>query len=157
ADLLESPWAPAIAGVVTFAIVRLVWRSLAEPGVIHDERAYLLQAEIFARGHWTAPSPPLPDFFAQMHVFLQPALFAKYPPGHAVMLVPGIWIGLPGLMPAVLAGVTGGLTFWLARRLSNIWTALLTWLLWTTAPATLVWAASYFSESTSAVMWLIAG
>jgi hypothetical protein len=91
-----------------------------------------------------------------MHVFVEPAVFAKYPPGHALMLVPGIWLGLPGLMPAALAGVAGGLTFWLARRLANVWAALLTWLLWTTAPLTLVWATTYFSESTSAVMWLIA-
>jgi hypothetical protein len=156
AALLESPWAPALAGLVTVAIVRLVWRSLGEPGVVHDERAYLLQAEIFARGHWTVPTPPIPAFFEQMHVFVEPAVFAKYPPGHALMLVPGIWLGLPGLMPAVLAGVAGGLTFWLARRLANVWTALLTWMLWTTAPLTLVWATTYFSEGTSAVMWLIA-
>ena len=74
---------------------------------MHDERAYLLQAEIFAGGHWTAPSPPIAAFFEQMHVFIEPAVFAKYPPGHAVMLVPGMWVGLPGLMPALLAGVAG--------------------------------------------------
>jgi hypothetical protein len=154
--LLENAWAPAVLGSLTVLIVWFVWRSLSEPGVIHDERAYLLQAEIFARGHWTAPTPPIPAFFEQMHVFQEPAVFAKYPPGHALMLVPGVWLGLPGLMPALLAGVAGGLTFWLARRLTNIWTALLTWMLWTTAPATLIWATTYFSESTSAVMWLVA-
>jgi hypothetical protein len=136
--------------------VRFVWRSFAEPGVVHDERAYLLQAEIFARGHWTAARPPIAAFFEQMHVFVEPEVFAKYPPGHAMMLVPGVWLGMPGLMPAVMVGTAGALTFWLARRLSNVWTALLTWLLWTTAPVTLLWAASYFSESTTLVMWLAA-
>jgi hypothetical protein len=91
-----------------------------------------------------------------MHVFVDPAVFAKYPPAHALMLVPGVWLGMPGLMPAVMAGIAGALTFWLARRLSNPWTALLTWLLWTTAPVTLFWAASYLSESTTTVMWLVA-
>lgn len=153
---LQSRWAPAVAGVLTFLIVRTVWRSFGEPGVIHDERATLLQAEIFARGRWTAPSPPIAAFFEQMHVFVEPAVFAKYPPGHALMLVPGIWLGLPGLMPAALAGLAGGMTFWLARRLSNVWTAALTWMLWTTAPVTLLWATSYMSESTSTVMWLAA-
>src|SRR5436853_7286648 len=91
-----------------------------------------------------------------MHVFVEPAVFAKYPPAHAMMLVPGIWLGMPGLMPALMAGLAGALTFWLARRLSNVWVALLTWLLWTTAPATLPWATSYLSESTTTVMWLAA-
>jgi len=48
--LLSNHWSPAIAGLVTFAIVRIVWGSFHEPGIVHDERAYLLQAEIFARG-----------------------------------------------------------------------------------------------------------
>ena len=156
AAFLRSPWAPAALGLVTIIIVRFVWRSFGEPGVIHDERAYLLQAEIFARGRWTASPPPIAAFFEQMHVFVEPAVFAKYPPAHAMMLVPGIWLGMPGLMPALLAGIAGALTFWLARRLSNAWTALLTWMLWTTAPLTLVWATSYLSESTTTVMWLAA-
>lgn len=156
AAFLESRWAPAVCGVVTMLAVRFVWGSFGEPGTVHDERAYLLQAEIFARGHWTAARPPIPAFFEQMHVFVEPAVFAKYPPVHAMMLVPGIWLGMPGLMPALLAGVAGAQTFWLARRLSNPWTALFTWLLWTTAPVTLVWAASYFSEATTTVMWLTA-
>ena len=57
---LRGPWAPAALGLLTIVAVRFVWRSFGEPGVIHDERAYLLQAEIFARGRWTAPSPPIP-------------------------------------------------------------------------------------------------
>jgi hypothetical protein len=156
AAFLQSPWVPAVLGLLTIVVVRFVWRSFGEPGVIHDERAYLLQAEIFARGRWTASPPPIAAFFEQMHVFVEPAVFAKYPPAHAMMLVPGIWFGMPGLMPALLAGIAGALTFWLARRLSNAWTALLTWMLWTTAPLTLVWATSYLSESTTTVMWLAA-
>ena len=154
--LLSSRWAPAVAGVVTLVIVRIVWGSFHEPGTVHDERAYLLQAEIFARGHWTAPAPPLAAFFEQMHVFIEPAVFAKYPPAHALTLAPGIWLGRPGLMPALMTGLCGALVFSLARRLANEWTALITWWLWTTAWATLLWSASYLSETTSAAMWLIA-
>ena len=145
--MLAGRWAPWIAGAVTFGIVRFVWGSLAEPGIVHDERAYLLQAAIFAHGHWTAPSPPIPAFFEQMHVFVEPAVFAKYPPGHALTLVPGIWFGLPGLMPALLAGLAGASIYWLARRVSNTWTALLTWFLWTTSPAALIWATTTFRRA----------
>jgi dolichyl-phosphate-mannose-protein mannosyltransferase len=156
AGFLAGSAAPFLAGLVTAFSVWFVWRSLHEPGVVHDERAYLLQAAIFSRGHWTAASPPLATFFEQMHVFIEPAVFAKYPPAHALTLVPGIWLGLPGLMPIVLAGVSGALVFWIARRLANVWTALLTWWLWTTAWVTLYWSASYFSEVTSTAAWLVA-
>src|SRR5215813_3861086 len=100
-DFLAGPLAPLLAGLGTALCVCFVWRSLHEPGVVHDERAYLLQAEIFSRGHWTAASPPLATFFEQMHVFIEPAVFAKYPPAHTLLLVPGVWLGLPGLMPAL--------------------------------------------------------
>jgi hypothetical protein len=153
---LAGPLAPLLAGVATALIACVVWRSLHEPGVVHDERAYLLQAGIFARGHWTAASPPLARFFEQMHVFIEPAVFAKYPPGHALTLVPGIWLGLPGLMPVMMTGLSGMLLFCVARRLANEWTALLTWWLWTTAWVTLYWSASYFSEVTSTATWLLA-
>jgi len=156
ATFLSGAWSPVVAGAVTVLFVRIVWRSFHEPGVVHDERAYLLQAEIFASGRWTAPSPPIAAFFEQMHVFIEPAVFAKYPPAHALTLVPGIWLGLPGLMPALMTGIAGALVFWLARRLANEWTALLTWWLWTTAWATLMWSTSYFSETTSTAVWLIA-
>jgi hypothetical protein len=153
---LAGSLAPALAGLGTAFIVFFVWRSLHEPGVVHDERAYLLQAQIFSRGHWTAAPPPLAAFFEQMHVFIEPGVFAKYPPGHALTLVPGIWLGLPGLMPVLLAGLSGTLVFWLSRRLANEWVALLTWWLWTTAWVTLHWSASYFSEATSTATWLVA-
>ena len=156
ATFLSGAWSPVVAGIVTMLLVRIVWGSFHEPGIVHDERAYLLQAEIFASGRWTAPSPPIAAFFEQMHVFIEPAVFAKYPPAHALTLVPGIWLGLPGLMPALMTAIAGALVFWLARRLANEWTALLTWWLWTTAWATLMWSTSYFSETTSTAMWLIA-
>jgi hypothetical protein len=156
ATFLSGDWSPVVAGIVTVLCVRVVWGSFHEPGAAHDERAYLLQAAIFASGHWTAPSPPIATFFEQIHVFIEPAVFAKYPPAHALTLTPGIWLGLPGLIPSLMTGIAGALVFWIARRLANEWTALLTWWLWTTAWATLVWSASYFSETTSTAMWLIA-
>jgi hypothetical protein len=156
ASWLASRWAPFLAGLLTLIAVRIVWGSFSEPGIIHDERAYLLQASIFSQGKWTLPSPPLPAFFEQMHVFVEPAVFAKYPPGHALALALGAWLGLPGLMPALLAALSGALIFWIARRLANEWVALITWWLWTTGWANLYWAASYFSETTSTALWWLA-
>ena len=152
---LSSSWAPRIAGALTAVFTLFVWGSFAEPGVVHDEQAYLLQARIFAGGHWTGPVPPLPEFFEQTHVFVEPHLAAKYPPGHSLLLVPGIWLGLAGLVPLILSGVAGSLVFAIARRIGESTVALMTWALWSTSAASLYWRATYFSQSTSGVLWLL--
>jgi hypothetical protein len=153
---LASAWAPVILGAVSAVICWYVWGSLSEPGLVHDERAYTLQAQIFAGGHWAGPTPPVQDFFEQMHVFLEPGLAAKYPPGHSLVLVPGFWLGLPGLMPVVFSGLAGALVFAIARRIADSTIALFTWAFWSTSPAALTWQASYFSQTTSLVLWLVA-
>ncbi len=155
AHALESRWTPLVIGLLTAVVMTWVWGSLDQVAPIHDEASYLVQAKIFATGHWVAPGRPLPEFFEQYHVFVTPVLTSKYPPGHALLLVPGIWLGLPGLMPVVLAGVAGALLFVIARRLSNVWVALLAWLLWLTAPGVAEFIPSYMSETTSTVLWLV--
>jgi hypothetical protein len=83
-----------------------------------------------------------------------PRLAPKYPPGHALALVPGIWLGLPGLMPVLLGGVAGGLLFALARRLAGGWVAALAWTIWLSSSTGNMWRCTYLSESTSTVAWL---
>ncbi len=153
---LGSRWAPIAAGVLTALLLAWFWGGLNVPGAIHDERAYLVQARLLAHFSWTAPTPPIPLFWEMAHVFVEPALFAKYPPGHAPLLVPGVWLGLEGLVPVLLAALSAGLIFWLARRLAGPWVAVLTWGIWTAAPQTLVWHASYFSQVTTTPLWLLA-
>ncbi len=153
---VSRPAMPVFAGFVTAAMVLTFWGSLTGPGVFHDERAYLVQARLLAAFSWTAPSPPLPEFWEMAHMFVVPAIFAKYPPGHAPLLVPGIWLGMPGLVPVLLAGLAGGLVFALGRRVAGAWTALAAWALWTSSPFVLLWQSSYFSEVTTAALWLLA-
>jgi hypothetical protein len=152
---VESRWAPLAIFAATALFLAWVWGSLAEPAFIHDEAAYLLQARIFASGRLAAPPPPLPEFFEQYHVLVAPRLAPKYPPGHALLLVPGIWLGVPGLVPVLLGGVSGGLLFALARRLAGAWVALLAWLLWLSAPALNLWRCTYLSQSTSTAVFLL--
>jgi hypothetical protein len=152
---LTHAWAPYLLGGVTALLMWYVWGSLNEPGVVHDERAYLLQARTFAAGRWTGEVPPLPEFFEQMHVFVVPHLAAKYPPGHALLIVPGVWLGLPGLMPLLFTAVAGGLVFAILRRIGDPMVALLTWALWSTSGPNLFWRASYFSQTTSTALWLL--
>jgi len=122
----------------------------------NDESAYLLQARIFASGRLAGPPRPLPEFFQQYHVFVEPVLAAKYPPGHSLLLAPGIWIGLPGFVPALLVALTAAILYSVTRRLANGSAALLAVLLLTTSDIALRFDASYFSEVTTAALFAIA-
>jgi hypothetical protein len=152
---VSSRAAPAVCGVVTALITWWVWGSLRQVPVYHDESAYLLQAGLFASGRWTAPGPPLPEFFEQYHVIVTPVFAAKYWPGHALLMVPGVWLGLPGLIAVLLSGLTGALCFALARRVAGPWVAAGAWFFWTTAPREVFFRAAYFSEVTTGALWLL--
>src|ERR1700676_2152357 len=122
--LPDSRFAPAAVALVAMLVTWYVWGSLHQVAIVHDEASYLLQAETVARLRWAMPSPPLPAFFEQFHVLVAPTFASKYPPGHGILLVPGIWLGMPGLVPVLLNGLAAALLFVLARRVTNGWVAL---------------------------------
>jgi hypothetical protein len=153
--VLNARWMPLVVGFITAAFMTWLWGGLNQVAVIHDEAAYLLQAKIYAGGAWTAPGRPLPEFFEQYHVFVTPILTSKYPPGHAFVLIPGLWLGLPGLMPMLLLGLCGALVFAVARRLVHPWVALLTWFLWMTAPGIMDFEPGYLSETSTSALWML--
>src|SRR5262249_27550061 len=107
--LPNSRLAPLAAALVTMGVIGCIWGSLRQIPVVHDEASYLLQAETFARWRWAMPSPRLPDFFDQFHVLVTPTFASKYWPGHGILLVPGIWLGVPGLVPLLLNGLAAAL------------------------------------------------
>jgi hypothetical protein len=154
--LADSRWAPAVAGAITGAATWYVWASLTRSAVIHDEAAYLLQAELFSHLRFTAPSPPLPQFFEQLYVNLAPAISSKYPPGTSLLIAPGMLIGLPGL-PIVLANtLTGALVYAVTRRVIGGAGAALAWALWITSYPVLYYHAMYLSEVPTSLAWLAA-
>lgn len=154
--VLESRWAPVIAGAATGLAIWWVWGSLHASPVMHDESAYLLQAEIFARFRWTASPPPVPAFFEQLYVLVDGALASKYPPGNSLFLALGAFVGAPGLVIVLTNAGVGALTFALARRIGGAMVGALTWLLWLASFPTLYFRATYMSESVSSLAWLAA-
>jgi hypothetical protein len=133
-----------------------VWAAIDPLPLIEDEVSYVLQSRIFATGHWTAPTPPVPEFFQQAHVLTEPAVASKYAPGHALLMTPGTLLGAPVLVPLLLTALTGALLFALVRRITNEWIALLAWLAWLSDPINLRFRAAYYSEVTSDAMWFLA-
>lgn len=158
ARALTWRWMPVLVTVLCALVSAALWGALDEPPMVHDEAAYLLQARLFARGMWSAPSPALPEFFEQLHVFVTPVFASKYPPGHSLLLVPGVWLGLPGIVPALEFGIAGGLLFALARRVANVWIAALSVVIWITIPGApgywIRFQLSYLSELTTTVLVL---
>lgn len=151
---VESNAMLAVVFIVTFLGLWYRWGAIDPPASVHDEMAYVLQSRIFATGHWALPTPPLAPFWEQPHVLLQPALAAKYFPGHAIVLTLGTLLGWTALMPLVLAGTAGVLIVVLARRIAGPGIALATWAIWVTMPLVLYFGPSYYSEATSTVCWL---
>lgn len=147
----RAPW---IAGALSTIVLGVIWGSLRPIATIHDESAYMLQAQLLATGRLVGPARPLPEFFEQFQTFVTPVVTGKYPLGFALALVPGIWLHLPALMPLLLNGVAGGLLFALARRLTSPGVAALAWLLWLLAPGTIDYHAAYLSETLSGPLWL---
>ena len=149
-----APWLALSLGLASTLTYWWVWGSLRPLPGIHDEAAYLLQARIFASGHWTAPGRPLPEFFEQFHVLVTPVLAAKYPPGHSLLLTLGQLLGFPPLIPLLLNGLTGALVYLLSARLAGPLVGLLTWLLWLLAPMNLTYRPTYLSNVTTGALWV---
>lgn len=145
---------PVAAFMAAFVVTAYVWGSPRPLAVFHDEAAYLLQAELFARFRWTLPTPVVSRAFEQAAVLVTPALAPKMGPGHALALVPGVWLGVPALMPLLLTGTAAALLVLLARRAAGAPAALLTLILWLTASGNMRWRPTFFSETSSTVAML---
>jgi hypothetical protein len=131
-----------------------VWAETNPLALVEDEMSYVLQARLFASGHWTAPSPPAPEFFQQSCVLTVPAVASKFPPGHALVLSLGALFDWPALVPLLLTALSGALLFALTRRVANARVALLAWVVWLGDPVLLRFRSSYFSELTTTFLWL---
>lgn len=153
-DLWLRRYGAVVAAVITPLVIWSAWGQARPIPIVHDEASYVLQAEIFASGRWTVPSPPIPEFFEQPHVQVVPAVASKYPPGHALALTPGTLVGFPALLPLLLSGATAALLFALVTRVSSPWAALVAWPTWLFAPLVLRFQPSYLSEVTTTFLVL---
>lgn len=85
---------------------------------VQDSIAQLFHAKILARGHLTAPSPPLPQFFTQQHVIVAAGRwYSQYPPGHIGVLALGVLAGAPWLVNPLLGALTVVTLYFVGREL----------------------------------------
>lgn len=142
--------------VVGFSLPALVGRvyGVRDPQglLVHDEHCYLLQADTFAAGRLTNPSPAHPEFFETPHVLVVPSYQSKYPPAQAVCLafglryfghpIYGVWLSC-GLFAAALYWMLSG---WLNRTWALVGTLHGVGILGITT----YWAQSYWGGMVSA-------
>lgn len=158
----SAPMARWLRGLPWVAALLTAWFawSVRQAGgfatFIHDEDAYVLQAQVFARGHLAAPPRPVPDAFEQYYVLGTPVTAGKYYPGQALVIAPFEAIGQRDLLPPLTAGVTAGLLVHLVQAAAGPLPAVAAWLTWLAGDKVLSWHSSFLSQPTSAMYWLLA-
>ncbi len=145
-------WLPALgfglAGLVAAAAICL--GPLQGIPHVQDDVAYVWQAKIFALARAAVPAPPRPYFFEQGFILITDGRwFTKYPPGWPLLLVPGVWAGIPWSINPLCAGGTLALVYATGRRLygpaAGFWAALLG----LTSPFLLFMAGSFMSHTST--------
>ena len=76
--------------------------------VTGDEGSYLFQANCFLDGVLKRDCPVFHPLLSYDMIILRPdaGWVSRYPPGHGLWLVPGVWIGFPHVMSSLAAAIT---------------------------------------------------
>ncbi len=122
---------------------------------LEDEIAYAWQAQVYARGELTLPSPPSPkSILVPFVVDYQGRRFAKYPPGWPAALAFGVALGGRAWVNALLAGLGVWLTYRLGQKVFDSRLALLAAFLTLTSPFFLLNSGSLLSHPWALVLSL---
>ncbi|MDI6769783.1 MAG: hypothetical protein QMD04_08915 [Anaerolineales bacterium] len=128
---------------------------------IEDEMAFVWQAQVYARGELTVPSPAHPKnlmtpFVVDYHRVgaSQGQRFAKYPPGWPVVLAFGYLLGGRAWVNPLLAGLAVWLTYRLGQKVFTPAVGLLAAFLTLVSPLFLMLSGSLLSHTWSLVLSL---
>ncbi len=115
-----------------------------------DTVSYLFQAKLFADGKISVPAPPEHGFSSSPHInILNGKWYSKYPFGNALMLVFGVFINAPWIIPALAMGGTLFLLYHIVTEMHGKSVALIAAVIGLISPATLGMGSTWFSEPVS--------
>ncbi|MDE0634391.1 MAG: hypothetical protein OXI43_00875 [Candidatus Poribacteria bacterium] len=115
-----------------------------------DTVSYLFQAKLFAEGKISMPEPPEYGFSSSPHInILNGKWYSKYPFGNALMLMFGVFVNAPWLIPALATGGALFLLFLLVRETYGKPIALVAAVIALISPATAGMGSTWFSEPVS--------
>jgi uncharacterized membrane protein len=138
------------AAVFVFLASNLIsWRVFEHIPRIHDNVAQLFQARLFAQGKLFAPSPPFPQFFDMMLMVNDGRWYSQYPPGHPLMLMLGVLIGMPWIVNPLLGALTVGVIYLLGKELYDERTARLGALLACLSPFLILMSSQFMNHTSS--------
>jgi hypothetical protein len=125
-----------------------------------DENSYLFQAHNFHDGTLARPFPPNEYAFRHGGIVLdrKQGWFSRYPFGHPLFLVPGIWLGNPYLWIAISSALSLLLVMALAKQLGGIEASLWAGLLLAASPFFLFYHGTLLSHTSgllavAVMMW----
>lgn len=129
-------------------------------GIPHvpDSVAYLFMAKMFATGHVILPIPISPhhfDYFPAILSIKEGKWLFQYPFGHPLLLVIGVLIGFPNLIPPIIGALFALFLFLIAKKIYNIKTAYFLLPLPLLSPFFLENASSFMSHNTAALYLVI--
>ncbi len=139
-------WAAVCGAVTTLFAAILSTIVFGRIPHVQDSVAQLFQARIFAGGHLWVPSPPMRQAFDYAQMINDGRWYSQYPPGHALLLVPGVWLGIPWLVNPILAGVGVAATVLLARLLFGRDVARIAGVLGALSPFLVIMASEFMSH-----------
>jgi hypothetical protein len=144
-------WYVAVIALAAVVICGLLARDCFPLGAFDpDSTAYLFQAKLLAQGKLFAAAPPDFGFSSSPHIDIYGGRwFAKYPFGQSLLLVPGVLLGAPWLMPALSTGFTLLLFFAVMGELFDERTSAVALFLAFISPTTLLMGATLLSEPVS--------
>ncbi len=119
----------ALATALSWLFFRFV---LSGTALLDDEYSYLFAARNMASGTFFRSSAPAA--FRNPMILTAPAWISKYPPGFPALLVPGVLLGLPRLLPCFVCALSVLGMFYLARTLFGLRTAVVASIFWASSP-----------------------
>ncbi|MEL6182546.1 MAG: glycosyltransferase family 39 protein, partial [Myxococcota bacterium] len=154
-DLPDTPWMVGIA-LLALVIPTLVRTMVLEGAPIaDDESCYLFMGQLLAKGQLYAESPPMKLFFDRSFMINDGRLYPMYFIGWPAVMVPGLWLGVPGLVNPCCSALTSIALFLIARRLVGSSWARVCSVLYITSPLACLGAATLLSHTscTMALSW----